>query len=293
MMVDALSVSLRALSFVALFQAAGISLFLVLFGRLVVASESTLRRAATFSALVAMGVLVAQYVLEAARMSGEFSGLMDLTLQSQVMHSSTAAALAWRLLGLVLITLALRSSGPPGVALSVVGIMLLTSAFALTGHTATHPERWLLSLLLLGHLLVVTFWFGALVPLHVASSRESAAIAGEVTEAFSVVAIWIVPVLLVSGLMLSVLLLKGFAGLRTTYGQLLLVKTGCFCSPHGARGAQQMPARSGGQPGRSAGDGGVPPLLEGRIHPDRGSAERDGDIDQLLFARLSCIRAGA
>src|SRR5205814_3495789 len=101
MMVDALSVALRALSFVALFQAAGISLFLVLFGRLVVASDPTLRRAATLSALVAMGVLVAEYVLEAARMSGDFSGLMDLTLQSQVMHSSTAAALAWRLLGLV------------------------------------------------------------------------------------------------------------------------------------------------------------------------------------------------
>src|SRR5207244_10171369 len=140
MMVDALSVALRALSFVALFQAAGISLFLVFFGRLVVASESTLRRAATLSALVAMGVLVAEYVLEAARMSGDFSGLVDLTLQSQVMHSSTAAALAWRLLGLVLIVLALRLSGPPVVPLSVAGILLLTSAFALTRPTATHAE---------------------------------------------------------------------------------------------------------------------------------------------------------
>ncbi len=113
MMVDALSVSLRALSFVALFQAAGISLFLVLFGHLLVASESTLRRVATLSALVAIGVLVAQYVLEAARMSGEFAGVMDLTLQSQVMNSSTAAALAWRLFALVLIIVAVRIKGPP------------------------------------------------------------------------------------------------------------------------------------------------------------------------------------
>ncbi len=230
MMVDALSVSLRALSFVALFQAAGISLFLALFGRLVVASESTLRRAATLSALVAMGVLVTQYVLEAARMSGEFSGLMDLNLQSQLMHSSTAAALAWRLVALVLIIVALRIKGPSVFPLSVAGILLLTSAFTLTGHTATHPERWLLSLLLLAHLLVVTFWFGALVPLHVASSRESAAIAGAVTDAFSVIAIWVVPVLLVTGLMLSVLLLKGLAGLRTTYGHLLLVKLAAFAA---------------------------------------------------------------
>src|SRR5207244_339992 len=135
-----------------------------------------------------------------------------------------ALSVALRALGLVLIVLALRLRGPPVVPLSVAGILLLTSAFALTGHTATHAERWLLSLLLLAHLLVVTFWFGALVPLHVASSRESAAIAGEVIEAFSVIAIWVVPVLLVSGLMLSVWLLKGFSGLRTTYGHLLLVK---------------------------------------------------------------------
>src|SRR5260370_37275852 len=161
-------------------------------------------------------------------MSGELSGLMDMTVQSQVMHSSPAAALAWRLVGLVLIFLAMRLNGSPVVPLSGVGIMLLTSAFTLTGHTATHPERWLLSLLLVAHLLVVTFWFGALVPLHVASSRESAAIAGELTEAFSVVAIWVVPVLLVSGLTLSVLLLKGFAGLHTTYGHLLILKLAAF-----------------------------------------------------------------
>jgi copper resistance protein D len=35
---------------------------------------------------------------------------------------------------------------------------------------------------------------------------------------------------LVSGLMLSVLLLKGFAGLRTTYGHLLLVKLAGFAA---------------------------------------------------------------
>ena len=227
-MVDALSVSLRALSFVALFQAAGISLFLVFFGRLVVASESTLRRAATLSALVAMGVLVAEYVLEAARMSGDFSGLMDLTLQSQVMHSSTAAALAGRLLGLVLIILALRLRGPVVVPLSVAGILLLTSAFALTGHTATHPER---------------------------SARER--LRGSANN------LWAPPAR----------------------------ETGCFCGAHGPRSTEQMAVRACGQPGRSAGDSGVPPLLEERIHPDRRSAERDGDIDQLLFAGLSCIRA--
>jgi copper resistance protein D len=228
MMVDGLSAALRALGFVAMFQAAGMAVFLALFGHLLSASEPAIRRIGVLAAFVAIGCVFAQYVLEAARMSGELSGAMDPTLQGLVLHSSTATALAWRLAGLVLIAVALRLTGAASVTLSLIGIMLVIGAFALTGHTATHPERWLLSLLLETHLLIVTFWFGALVPLHLASSRESAATAGSVTAAFSAVALWIVPVVLVVGLVIGAFLLRGFAGLRTTYGQLLLVKLAGF-----------------------------------------------------------------
>jgi copper resistance protein D len=228
MMVDGLSAALRALGFVAMFQAAGMALFLALFGHLLCASEPAIRRIGAPAALVAIGLVFAQYVLEAARMSGELSGAMDPTLQALVLHSSTATALAWRLAGLVLIAVALRLRGAASVTLSLIGIMLVIGAFALTGHTATHPERWLLSLLLETHLLIVIFWFGALVPLHLASSRESAATAGSVAAAFSAVALWIVPVSLAAGLVIGAFLLRGLAGLRTTYGQLLLVKLAGF-----------------------------------------------------------------
>ena len=64
--------------------------------------------------------------------------------------------------------------------------------------------------------------------IHRASSRESAATAGTVIDAFSAVALWIVPALLLAGVFLAAFLLKSLAGLRTTYGQLLLVKLAAF-----------------------------------------------------------------
>jgi len=228
MLVDGLSVALRALSFVALFQAAGAATFLAFFGRLLPTTKGAVRRVGAYSALFAIGLLLAQYPLEAARMSGELSGVMDSTLQALVLHSSTATTLAWRLGGLTLILIALRSSGAASSMLSMPGVLLVIGAFALMGHTASHPERWLLCLLLIAHLLVVTFWFGALVPLHLASSREAPMKAAAAINAFSAMAMWIVPVLLVAGVALAALLLPDIAALRTTYGRLLIAKLAGF-----------------------------------------------------------------
>jgi len=60
---------------------------------------------------------------------------------------------------------------------------------------------------------------------------------------------------LVSGLMLSVLLVKGFAGLRTTYGHLLLVKLAAFAALMGLGALNKWrlgPAVSRGDPRATA-----------------------------------------
>lgn len=246
MAVDVLSVTLRALSFVALFQAAGIALFLACFGRYLPACGADLRRLGRAAAVVAGGLLIGQYLLESARMAGEMSGMVDASLQALVIHSPVATTLAWRLAGLVLVYFGLRATrvelatapeqrASPAQratsaagATSLVGATVAVAAFALMGHTSTHPERWLLSVLLLAHLLIVAFWFGALVPLYVASQREPAAAAGALTDAFSTVAGWLVPLLFIAGLGLAVFILKSLAGLFTTYGALVLAKVGGF-----------------------------------------------------------------
>jgi len=222
-LVDALSVTLRALSFIALFQAAGTAVFLALLDQRL-GTEPALRRLGARSAFLAIVLLIAQYVLEAARMSGDLAGAMDPTLQGLVLHSGTGVAFSWRLLGLLLILLGVRHRGPSRVMVSVLGVVVLLAAFTFVGHTVKAPQRWLLSLMLLTHLLLVAFWFGALGPLYLISARESPPIVAQIVQQFSARAVWLVPGVLIAGLVMAVVLLPSLAALRTAYGQLLIGK---------------------------------------------------------------------
>lgn len=229
-MVDALSVALRALSFISLFQAAGAAIFIAVCGRELDATEPALRRLARASALAAIIFVLAHYALEAARMSGDFAGVMNATYQGMVMRSATSVALLWRVIGLLLIVAGLRNGRPFGVTVAVIGAVLALAAFSFVGHTSTHADRWLLSPLLLVHLLIVAFWFGALLPLYFVSAREPRPRAGNLVEGFSQRAVWLVPALFVAGLLLAAMLLPDLSSLTsTTYGQLLLVKLTLFC----------------------------------------------------------------
>lgn len=228
MLVDALSVTLRALSFVALFQAAGNAMFIALFGREVPDTARAMRRIGAISAVAAVALVLGHYALEAGRMSGDLAGVTDMSLQGLVLHSSSSVALAWRLSGLAFVAIGLRTTNTSGTVLSLIGATLAVGAFTFTGHTAAHAERWLLSVLLLGHLLIVAFWFGALAPLYRVSSREPAVVAASVIEAFSKLAAWIVPGLFIAGLLLGMVLVGNLAGLATPYGRLLVVKIAAF-----------------------------------------------------------------
>ena len=96
---DTLSVILRSASFIALFQAAGITLFIAMFGRTLELSLSPLRRITKLSAIAAIVLSVGQYALEAARMADDMSGIFDPSLQMMAMHSASSAVLVLRLLG--------------------------------------------------------------------------------------------------------------------------------------------------------------------------------------------------
>jgi copper resistance protein D len=223
-LVDGLSAALRALSFVALFQATGAAIYLACFGELLLATRRAIQRLALVSALIAIVLLVLHYLLEAARMGGELASVMDRELQTLALHSPAALALAVRVIGLGVLAFALRMKNKPTIALVVAATSVVLLGFTMMGHTASHSPRWLLVVLLLAHLLVVAFWFGALVPLRLAVAYEAPRTAGAAVEAFSSAATWIVPALLVAGVALAAVLLGDFAGLRTAYGQLLIVK---------------------------------------------------------------------
>jgi putative copper resistance protein D len=227
-MTDVLSVVLRALSFILLFQAAGAAIFVALFGRRLASARDAVRRLGQASALAAMALVAAHYAFEAARMAGDLSGMWDPTLQGMVWGSPNRAALIWRLAGLLLIVAGLQLGGRQSLIVMLSGAVLATGSFTLMGHTSVNAHRGALAALLMLHLLVVAFWFGALWPLYLASLRETPARASDIVERFTTVATWLVPVILLAGIAMAVLLLPNLAALGEPYGELLIAKVAGF-----------------------------------------------------------------
>jgi putative copper export protein len=232
-MADALSVALLALTFLLVLQAAGIALFVAIFAGRLSASLPGVRRIGRLSAVLAIAAAAGHYVLRAGRMAGDLSGIWDRSLQMLVLHSASAAQLALQTLGLVLVLVGLRAgTGAARAALAqtagTVGATLAVVAFALTGHTVVSPARWLLVIALTAHALVVAFWLGALLPIRLATLRESPLDAAKLVADFSAIATWLVPVILLAGLLLALGLVPSLATFRQPYGELLLVKLAGF-----------------------------------------------------------------
>lgn len=221
---DSLSVVLRALSFVALLQAAGIALFMAMFSRHLLKASGEVRRLGMWSAAVALPLLTAQLGLEAARMAGDFAGVADLSLQRLVLSSPAAAAFGARVLGLIVIGCAFLGSDRVTPLVAFAGSLLVAASFTLMGHAAPHAYRWLLGPALATHVLIAAFWLGAIPALYLATLREQADHPGRLVEAFSRVAIWIVPVLAVAGGVMALVLIRTLAVFAQPYGWLLLAK---------------------------------------------------------------------
>jgi copper resistance protein D len=223
-MPDVVSVILRALSFVLLFQAAGVAIFVAVFGGRLASSWQAVCRLGQAAAIAAIVSVAAHHALEAARMAGEMSGMWDPTLQRMAWNSPAHAALICRLLGLLFIAVGLQRAGARWTIVAVGGAVLAIGAFTLTGHTSVNVHRGALAALLMLHLLVVAFWFGALWPLYVATLRETPVRATDIIERFTTVATWLVPVILFAGIVMAVLLLPNVSALSEPYGELLIAK---------------------------------------------------------------------
>lgn len=252
--VDILSVVLRALSFVLQLQAAGAVFFAAAFGPALTISLASVRSLARGTAIAALFVTAAHYLLEAARMAGDLSGMFDSSLQNISWNSSTGGAFSVRELGLLLVIAGVQTTSvrltadrffKGSTAMSpaywlkrlssrgftiagVAGAVLVAASFTLTGHTSTSSWRWLLAPLLLAHLLIVAFWFGSLGPLYLVTLRESRDRTARVVTLFSAAAFWLVPLILVAGVAMAVLLLPSVAALRQPYGLLVIAKGALF-----------------------------------------------------------------
>ena len=229
---DLLSVTLRAAAFVCLFQAAGAALFLANFGAPLARSRAPSARLGCAAALCGATLILLHQSLEATRMAGEYGGILDAGLQRLAWLSSGGRVHVLQVIGLLLVAVGLsgarRPAGHRSSGLAVAGAALAVLAFLLTGHTSVHPLRMLLAPLLGLHLLIIAFWFGALAPLHLLVRGEPLPVAVRTLQAFSAVAVWLVPLILLAGLGLACIMAPGIAVLRQPYGQLLAAKLAGF-----------------------------------------------------------------
>ena len=221
---DVVALALRAASFTAVLQAAGVPLFVALCGAELRRSKQPL---ATFTSRVTsagFALVLAEQLIGAARLAGSFGGVFDASLQTMLLQSSVGTASAVRLAGLALLLTRLRVSGRAAAALGTVGVAAVVASFTLMGHTTSHEPRWALAALLALHLCVIAFWFGALVPLRIVVAAEESAVAAVIVKRFSRVAAWLVPLILVAGVLLAALLLPGLSSIGTPFGLALVAK---------------------------------------------------------------------
>ena len=224
MAVDLTSITLRALGFVALFQAVGLVFFLAFFGERLTRLRPELQRIGLIASSAGVVLIVMHLALDAPRMAGDFSGLWDGELQRLVWSSGSGLSVLVQAGGLLGVAISLARSSRGG-ARSAAGCGLIAiGGFLLTGHTSAHPLRAVLAPLLALHLLVVAFWFGSLLPLMRVIRIESRSVAVRILEDYSAMAGWLVPLILLAGLAMAWILAGSLGVLRQPYGQLLIVK---------------------------------------------------------------------
>jgi putative copper export protein len=225
---DLLSVPLRTLALIAVFQAAGAAFFVLLFGPWLARCRQRIRRLGCQAALCGVLLIALQQWLRGARMAGDYDGLIDPALQRLAWGGSAGAAAGLQIIALGVIAAGLAGPGRAASAIAAGGAVLVACAFALTGHTSEHGPRALLAALLCVHLLIVAFWFGALLPLFICSRAEARGDALALLRAFSGVAGWLVPAIAVAGLAIAIMLIPAPGGWRAPYGLLLLTKLAAF-----------------------------------------------------------------
>jgi len=222
---------IKAITYGATLTAAGGVIFCALFKNQISQNEAkSIRRFILIAAWVAILISILRIFVTNIILSGELSGVFDLTLTRIVLESSEGIATGLRLASLITI-LSLCSNKYydkfQGVIL-IAGIVAATS-FALVGHAGEVSMKYGFGLipqgLLLLHLIAVAFWVGALWPLRMLTNSNDILRVAQIMHRFGQIALIFVFMLIVAGVFLIWLLLGKLDLLWTSgYGQLMLLK---------------------------------------------------------------------
>lgn len=220
-----LAVAAKFVIYMSSFLAVGLMIFQLSFSNAEEYSNIKFRNVVVGAVIVAMTATFFRVLVQAGRLMDDgFAGMLDpeiiaISLEGPLGHSTYA-----RITGLLLILLAAyaRKIRTPA---AIAGALLVATSFALTGHATREPQA-ILSLLVIFHLLAVSYWWGALLPLHrMSGPNADLRHAAVQAEAFGKQATIVVPLLiLVGGLFYFFLTGNLITLLTTNYGNMVLIK---------------------------------------------------------------------
>jgi copper transport protein len=152
------------------------------------------------------------------------AALLDADPWRAVLGNRFAASAAASVLAALLALAALRHAGAAAAVLAAAGWALAAAGFALFGHAASAPPRWLAAPAMAVHAAAFLFWIGALPALAEAAVTPGPSLTSRLRR-FSSVAIPLVTLLVATGTALSVIQLGALPALvDTAYGRLLAAK---------------------------------------------------------------------
>ena len=221
---DAVAVALRAAAFIAALQAAGLALFVAAHRHSLSGNIPALVSLARALTLAGFALVLGHQAVEATRLAGDWSGMLEMDIQSGDWHRSPGVSALVGAAGLAIEYAGWCLNGSSGRILSVLGALGVVTSFALTGHTTAPTVSPLIRALLVLHVAIVSYWLGSIVALVRLTRAATTQSLMEVSTRFSASAVWIIPAILPIGVGMAIGLLPNLAALRTVYGALLASK---------------------------------------------------------------------
>ena len=217
-------------AYMTMFGASGTGLFLLHFGGSL--SQPTSRYCKTILHRSARGGILAAIFLfatVAGNIGGDIQSIIDSMILGLAADSKGGSAAFIMLAGFIAILLWGGRLSIMMMMIGMTGILLTLSSFALVGHAINAGP--IAQLLLVAHLLGLSYWLGSFLPLReLCVSPSDGANMHHIAHRFGIYAMGYVGGLLPAGIVLAYLLLGDPKLLLTsTYGNVLMVKLAGVC----------------------------------------------------------------
>ena len=205
--------------------AVGTTLFMLANGDLIKDQRKTLLKLIIVAVLAGATASLVQFGVQAGRLLDEgIAGMLDPEMLDLVKDAPLGTSVFIRIVGLLLMMIAIFQH-PVTYWIAGAGALVTAASFSFVGHGTGEP-RWVLTTLVTLHVLGISFWIGALLPIRRAVSKDSDLVSGgELAHRFGQQAQWIVGGLVVAGAVLAILIAGSPLSLVTTqYGMTLIIK---------------------------------------------------------------------